>query len=70
MELCEMIKGQRAFHRLSDQQKAVMITYAAMRPQDRFRKIQNLVSSFISNFLLNFASLILTFTNYYYKIKV
>ena len=46
MEVCQIVRGQRAFHRLSDQQKADMIKHTAMRPQERFRKIQETVSSF------------------------
>ena len=45
MEVCHILKGQRAFHRLTDQQKAEMIKHTAMRPQDRFRKIHETVSS-------------------------
>ena len=45
MEVCQIVRGQRAFHRLTDQQKADMIKHTAMRPQDRFRKIEETVSS-------------------------
>ena len=45
MEVCEIVKGQQAFHRLTDQQKAEMISRTIMRPQDRFRKIHATVSS-------------------------
>ena len=55
MEVCQIVRGQRAFHRLSDQQKADMIKHTAMRPQERFRKIQETVSSFAS--FLNFISI-------------
>ena len=47
MEVCQIVRGQRAFHRLTDQQKADMIKHTAMRPQERFRKIQETVSSFV-----------------------
>ena len=45
MEVCQIVGGQRAFRRLTDDQKAEMIKYTAMRPQERFRKIQETVSS-------------------------
>ena len=44
MEVCHIVKGQRAFRWLPEQQKAGMIKYLAMRPQDRFRKIHETVS--------------------------
>ena len=44
MEVCNIVGGQRAFHRLTDQQKAEMIRHTAMRPPERFRKIQETVS--------------------------
>ena len=47
MEVCQIVKGQQAFHRLTDQQKADMIKHTAMRPQERFRKIQETVSFFL-----------------------
>ena len=48
MEVCQIVRGQQAFHRLTDQQKADMIKHTAMRPQERFRKIQE--TKFTSNF--------------------
>ena len=54
MEVCEIVKGQRAFHRLTDQQKDRMIRHTAMTPQDRFRKIHKTVSSLAIFFFLNF----------------
>ena len=60
MELCHIVRGQRAFHRLADQQKNEMIRHAAMSPQERFRKIQETVSSlaicFVLFFVFNFVS--------------
>ena len=50
MEVCQIVKGQRAFHRLTDQQKVEMINYTAMRPQVRFRKIHETVSSLLPFF--------------------
>ena len=47
MEVCQIVKGQRAFHRLTDQQKVEMIKHTVMRPQYRFRKIHETVSSLI-----------------------
>ena len=45
MEVCHIVKGQRAFHRLTDkQQKTEMIRHTAMKPSVRFRKIQETVS--------------------------
>ena len=52
MEVCQIVRGQQAFHRLTDQQKADMIKHTAMRPQERFRKIQE--TKFTSNFFLKF----------------
>ena len=49
MEKCEIVKGQRAFDRLTDEQKANMIEYTAMKPHVRFRKILETVSLY--NFL-------------------
>ena len=45
MEVCQIVRGQRAFRRLTEQQKTEMIKHTAMRPQDRFRKIHETVSS-------------------------
>ena len=45
MEVCQIVRGQRAFHRLTDQQKAGMIKHTAMKPQERFRKIEETVGS-------------------------
>ena len=63
MEVCNIVGGQRAFHRLTDQQKAEMIRHTAMRPQERFRKIQETVS--LLAIFLNFVSIVLLITNYY-----
>ena len=52
MEVCHIVRGQRAFHRLTDQQKAEMIRHTAMRPQERLRKIQETVSSLAIFFLI------------------
>ena len=60
MEVCQIVRGQQAFHRLTDQQKADMIKHTAMRPQERFRKIQETVS-----FFLNFVSI-----NYFYLLPI
>ena len=50
MEVCEIIKGQQAFPRLTDkQQKAEMTRNTVMNPHDRFRKIDETVS--LCNFL-------------------
>ena len=64
MEVCQIVRGQRAFHRLSDQQKADMIKHTAMRPQERFRKIQETVS-LLAIFFLNFVSI-----NYFYLLPI
>ena len=63
MEVCNIVGGQRAFHRLTDQQKAEMIRHTAMRPQERLRKIQETVS--LLAIFLNFVSIVLLITNYY-----
>ena len=47
MEVCQIVKGQRAFHWLTEQQKAEMIKHRAMGPQVRFKKIQEAVSSLV-----------------------
>ena len=67
MEVCQIVRGQRAFHRLTDQQKADMIRYTAMRPQERFRKIQETVSS-LQFFKILSQLTIFIITNYYHKI--
>ena len=64
MELCQIVRGQQAFHRLTDQQKADMIKHTAMRPQERFRKIQETVS-LLAIFFLNFVSI-----NYFYLLPI
>ena len=50
MEVCQIVRGQWAFHRLTDQQKGDLIKYTAMRPKERFRKIQETVSLLASFF--------------------
>ena len=64
MEVCQIVRGQQAFHRLTDQQKADMIKHTAMRPQERFRKIQETVS-LLAIFFLNFVSI-----NYFYLLPI
>lgn len=52
MEVCQIVNGQQAFHQLTDQQTAEMKKHTIMKPQDKFRKIQGIVSSFaFFNFL-------------------
>lgn len=46
MEVCQIVNGQQAFHQLTDQQTAEMKKHTIMKPQDKFRKIQGIVSSF------------------------
>ena len=64
MEVCNIVGGQRAFHRLTDQQKAEMIRHTAMRPQERFRKIQETVS-LLTIFKILSRLIVLLITNYY-----
>ena len=44
MEVCEIVEGQRTFHRLTETQKSDMIRHTAMSPSERFRKIHEIVS--------------------------
>lgn len=44
MEVCNIVNGQQAYRRLTDQQTADMIRYTAVKPEERFRKIQEIVS--------------------------
>ena len=67
MEVCKIVGGQRAFHRLTDQQKAEMIRHTAMRPQERFRKIQETVS-LLTIFKILSRLIVLLITNYYNEI--
>ena len=67
MEVCNIVGGQRAFHRLTDQQKAEMIRHTAMRPQERFRKIQETVS-LLTIFKILSRLIVLLITNYYNEI--
>ena len=73
MEVCHIVRGQRAFHRLTFQQENAMTRHAAMSPQKRFRKILETVSSLavcFVLFLILFLSIILIITNcYYYEIS-
>ena len=51
MEVCNIVNGQQAYCRLTDQQTADMIKYTAVKPEGRFRKIEEIVSSFIISFV-------------------
>lgn len=48
MEVCQIVNGQQAFHQLTDQQTTEMRKQTIMEPRDKFRKIQEIVSSFSS----------------------
>ena len=47
MEVCQIVNGQQVFHQLTDQQTTEMRKQTIMEPQDKFRKIQEIVSSFL-----------------------
>ena len=51
MEKCQIVKGQRAFDQLTDDQKKAMTEHTTIKPHVRFRKIVKTVSLY--NFLWN-----------------
>ena len=65
MEVCQIVKGQRAFRRLTDKQRNEMIKHTAMKPHIRFRKIHETVSSYIVSFDIVLLNYLLQFSTVY-----
>lgn len=61
MEVCNIVNGQQAYRRLTDQQTADMIRYTAVKPEERFRKIQEIVSLFKNFFVFSIQKLLLAY---------
>ena len=62
MEVCNIVNGQQAYRRLTDQQTADMIRYTAVKPEERFRKVQEIVSSFVISFMFCIQKLLLAYS--------